>query len=185
MKTLLLLSIFYALSVFSFAQDTPKQMTKIVAQLQGPEIPADSFAAKPKTMYRAGSRYCRVEEEPDTKNGIQGLLVVNEPDYWMANLISKTARHGVDPGPTFNCHMPMFADDPDKEAAGLEFGLEMEFSVSSCAGPLPPTVNRYFPAGTTAFCQWTSWVSVKLPAASWAEARLGAKFRALKVKTAA
>ncbi len=45
----------------------------------------------------------------------------------MANLMTKTARHGVDPGPTFNCHLAMFADDPDKEAAGLEFGLEMQF----------------------------------------------------------
>jgi hypothetical protein len=45
--------------------------------------------------------------------------------------------------------------------------------------------NLYVPAGTTAFCQCTSWVKVKLPAASWAEARLGAKFKALKVKTAA
>jgi len=95
--------------------------------LEGPDIPAGSFATKPKVMYRAGSRYCRVEEAPDEDNGLHGLLIVNEPDYWMANLVTKTARHGVDPGPTFNCHMPLFADDPDKDAPGLEFGLEMEF----------------------------------------------------------
>jgi hypothetical protein len=135
MKSLLLLFITCTLSVLSVSQDPPKQMTKIVAQLQGPEIPADSFVAKPKTMYRVGSRYCRMEEEPDTKNGIHGLLIVSEPDYWMANLITKTARHGVDPGPSFNCHMPMFADDPDKEAAGLEFGLEMEFFKAKGATP--------------------------------------------------
>jgi hypothetical protein len=53
----------------------------------------------------------------------------------MVNLIAKTARHGVDPGPTFNCHLAMFADDPDKEASGLEFGLEMEFFKSKGATP--------------------------------------------------
>src|ERR1700691_1890778 len=99
MKTLLLLFIASARSVLSFSQDPPKQMTKVVVQLQGPEIPAESFAPKPKTMYRAGGRYCRMEEEPDTKNGIHGLAVTNEPDFWMTNLMTKTARHGVDPGP--------------------------------------------------------------------------------------
>jgi hypothetical protein len=86
-------------------------------------------------MYRAGTRYCRVEEASDPDNGIHGLLIINEPDYWMANLATKTGRHGVDPGPAFNCRMPMFADVPDKEAAGLEFGLEMEFFKSKGATP--------------------------------------------------
>jgi hypothetical protein len=135
MRTLWLVSIAGALCASSFAQDPPKQMTKVVVQLQSPQIPADSFAAKPKTMYRAGSRYCRVEEEPDAKNGIHGLMVINEPDFWITNLMTKTARHGVDPGPTFNCHLPLFEDDPDKEAVGLEFGLEMEFFKAKGASP--------------------------------------------------
>jgi hypothetical protein len=46
-------------------------------------------------------------------------------------------------------------------------------------------VKRYFPAGTTAFCQCTSWPNVKVPAASWAEARLGAKLKAVRVRAAA
>jgi hypothetical protein len=115
------------------AHDTPKTMTKVEVRLEGPEIPAGSFATKPKVMYRAGSRYCRVEEAPDPDHGLHGMLIVNEPDYWMTNLMTKAARHGVDPGPTFNCHMPLFTDDPDKEATGLEFGLEMEFFKSKGA----------------------------------------------------
>jgi len=49
--------------------------------------------------------------------------------------MKKTARHGVDQGPTFNCHMPVFADDPEKDSAGLEFGLEMEFFKGKGATP--------------------------------------------------
>src|ERR1700733_9231483 len=54
--------------------------------------------------------------------------------------------------------------------------------VSISEGPVAPTVNRYFPGGTMAFCQRTSWVKVKVPTASWAEARLGVKFRKDKKK---
>jgi hypothetical protein len=41
----------------------------------------------------------------------------------MVNLLKKTAQHGVDPGPTFNCHLPIFPD-VDKD---LEFGFEQEY----------------------------------------------------------
>jgi hypothetical protein len=125
------------LSGTSFSQEPPKETTKMEVQLQGPEVAANSFAAKPKTLYRAGTRYCRIEEAPDPDNGIHGLVVINEPDFWMANLMTKTARHGTDPGPTFNCRMPMFTDDPDKNAASLEFGLELEFFKSKGAIPQP------------------------------------------------
>ena len=121
------------LSCHVVADDTPKSMTKMVVQMDGPDIPQDSFTRKPKTIYRAGTRFCRVEEQPDNANGIQGLMVINEPDTWMVNLLNKTAKHVVDAGPTFNCHLPIFrgpipntADDLDYGKLGLEFGHELE-----------------------------------------------------------
>jgi len=122
-----------AIASLCFAQDSPSAMTKLEVRLEGPDIPAGSFATQPKIMYRVGTRYCRVEEQEDKQNSIHTVLIINEPDFWMVNLTSKTARHGVDQGPTFNCHMPLFADDPDKEAAGLEFGLEKAFFESKGA----------------------------------------------------
>ena len=109
-------------------------MTKLEVVLQSPYAPAGSFAAKPKTIYRAGSRYCRVEEQEDAENKIHGLMVINEPDFWIVNLWDRTARHGVDPGPSFNCRLPIFADG-SKEVSALEFGLEMEFFKSKGATP--------------------------------------------------
>jgi hypothetical protein len=121
------------------AEQQPRTMTKIEVILQSPSAPADSFASKPKVMYRAGERYCRVEEAPDPDHGIHGLMIVNEPDYWMVNLLAKTARHGVDPGPTFNCHLPVFADESldeeGKQIRQLEFGMELEFFKSKGAVP--------------------------------------------------
>jgi len=102
--------------------------------LQSPDAPAGSFAALPKVMYRAGSRYCRIEEAPDAARGIHGVAIINEPDFWLVNLATHTAQHAVDPGPTFNCRLPIFPSqtsrlpgDQGKQVAELEFGLELEF----------------------------------------------------------
>lgn len=118
----------------TLGQDAPKTMTKITVQLDSPDLPQDSFARKPKTIYRAGNKYCRVEESPDPDHGIHGLLIISEPDVWMVNLTSKTAQHLVDPGPTFNCRLPIFpgpvtgtGDNLDYTKLGLEFGHELEF----------------------------------------------------------
>ena len=131
----------------STAQQPPKTVTKMVVQLQSTDVPPDSFGAKPKTMLRAGTKYCRIEELPDPDNGIQGLIVINEPDVWMVNLSTRTAKHMVDPGPTFNCRMPIFAnrvpdlpEDEGKQIGGLEFGFEMEFFKSKGASSNPGPV---------------------------------------------
>jgi hypothetical protein len=58
------------------APGTPKTMTKIEAHLEGPQVMAGSFSAKPKVIYRADTRYCRLEEAQDTENKIHGLLIV-------------------------------------------------------------------------------------------------------------
>ena len=66
-------------------------MTKLTVKVESPDIPKDSFAAQAKRMYRAGSRYCRIEENPDPQNGIHGLVIVNEPDSYLINRLDKTA----------------------------------------------------------------------------------------------
>ena len=65
-------------------------MTMLTVKLESPEVPKESFAAQAKRMYRAGSRYCRIEENPDLEHGIHGLVIINEPDTWMVNLLDKT-----------------------------------------------------------------------------------------------
>jgi hypothetical protein len=121
-------------------------MTKVVVRLQSPDVPEGSFAAQPKTMYRAGTRYCRIEEMPDSERGIHGLVVINEPDAWLINLVTKTAQYQADPGPTFNCRLPVFADDVKSttdaggQIKGLEFGRELTYfqgrGATSRPGPI-------------------------------------------------
>lgn len=126
-----LLPIVVLLSAVGLAEQPPKTMIKVEVILQSPDVPAGSFGAKPKTMFRAGSRYCRIEEAPDPEHGIDSLLIINEPDYWMVNLQTKTGKHGLDTGPTFNCRMPIFPND----ASELEFGRELEYFKGKGSSP--------------------------------------------------
>jgi hypothetical protein len=57
-------------------------MTRIVSRFFSPEIKPDSFAAKPKILYIAGTSYSRTEEEPDPEQHLHALLIANEPDVW-------------------------------------------------------------------------------------------------------
>src|SRR5262249_1659698 len=112
-------------------------------------IPKDSFAAQAKRLFRAGSRYCRTEENPDLEHGIHGLLIISEPDAWLINRLDKTAKHMVDPGPTYNCKMPIFAniqsiadlaDEVRKPIMELEFGREIEYFRPKSPAPSPGPV---------------------------------------------
>jgi len=112
------------------ADEPPKTMIRIIAQMSGTEIPSGSFAEKPKTIWRASNSYCRIDEEPDPVQGLHLRTIMNEPDSWLVDLANKRAKHMVDPGPTFNCRMPIFAFSTEmyKSKVGeLEYGHELEF----------------------------------------------------------
>lgn len=121
----------------------PNTMTKMVVRLESLDVPENSFAAQPKTIYRAGNRYCRVEEAPDPEHRIHGLIIINEPDIWLVNLFDKTAQHQVDPGPTFNCRLPIFASSRDfkppsplkSSTTDLEFGKELAYFSKNGGAP--------------------------------------------------
>jgi hypothetical protein len=129
----------------------PTKMTNMIVQMSGTDIPAESFAAKPKVYWRASNQYCRIDEEPDPKNGIHGRMIINEPDVWLINLADSTAKHMVDTGPTFNCRLPIFATDQEtaKSKLGeLEFGRELEFfqanGATSVEGPKLEFEAKYY-----------------------------------------
>src|SRR5437016_2362858 len=67
------------------AQCSPQKLLRIVTQDASPGVPAGSFATQPKTTYRLGKTFARVEEAEDREHGIHGLVVVNSPDNWMVN----------------------------------------------------------------------------------------------------
>jgi len=110
------------------------RMTKIVFRRTSPDIAPDSIAAKPTTLYRVTDKYSRIEEPLDPERGTHNLIITKEPDSWAINLLDKTARHLLDPGPTFFVRAPIIwtpkptgQPDLDKEFQDLEFGNEAQF----------------------------------------------------------
>jgi hypothetical protein len=114
----------------TYAQPTSNKMTKIVSRDTSPDTPRSSFRAKPKTLYRIGDTYARVEEELDPALNMHGLIIVSEPKIWMINLLDRTGQLIIDPGPTYVFRAPIIPpDSPNQESPlrGFEFGQEYEF----------------------------------------------------------
>jgi hypothetical protein len=114
------------------AQCSPPKLLRIVTQDVSPGVPAGSFATQPKTVYRLGKTYARVEEADDREHKIHGLIVVNSPDSWMVNLAEGTGRHAHDPDRDSKVRMPvlepsMFSGSLPPEMLKLEIGCEVGF----------------------------------------------------------
>lgn len=112
------------------AEQLPKRMTRVVIVWTTDNVPHHPFAERPSVHTRATNRYCRLDMERHPSLGIHQVIVVNEPDAWEIDLVSKTALHTLDPGPTFNCHQQIFTVDQKEfapEVQKLEFGREAQF----------------------------------------------------------
>ena len=115
----------------------PEGMTRIVVRLMGPGIRPGSFAALPRTIYRAGSRYARVEDPPDARQRIEKLMIIAEPDAYSLNVLDKTGTHAIDHGGPDDIHLPIVLPFDPKHQLGhldrLEFGEEIDFFKSAGA----------------------------------------------------
>jgi hypothetical protein len=106
----------------------PTTMTRISTRMIEPRPEPGSYAALPRTLVRAGTKYGRVDEPRDLQNRIQRLTIISEPDAWVINLFDKSGRHMVDRGPSFEAHLPVFTDSTvSPDLKDLEFGRELEF----------------------------------------------------------
>jgi hypothetical protein len=114
----------------------PSKLVHITVSNATPGIDPASYDAQPKNYYRVGNDKMRIEEALDSANGIHGLIVVAEPNIWMANLYDNTGKHIVDPGPTFNVKAPVIAvQGLSSKLLGLEFGCEADYIAAN--GPKP------------------------------------------------
>src|SRR5258708_1019428 len=89
-------------------QETPKTMMKLSIRLIEPVPETGSFAAQPRTLWRAGTKYARIAEAPDLEKRVHELIILNEPDAWMINLADKSGKHVVDSGSSLDVHLPIF-----------------------------------------------------------------------------
>lgn len=90
-----------------------------------------------RKLWRVGSTYLRFEDVPDPESGVHGLIVVAEPDIWIADRKSKQIQHSVDPGPDYAIRFPILAREPAARLRALEFGGELQFFLANEARQLP------------------------------------------------
>lgn len=126
---ILLITVGFALVSPVFSQEDPMTMMKIATRIIDPRPNSGSYEGEPKICWRAGAKYARIAEAADLQHQIHALVVIKEPDVWMVNLFDQTGRHIVDPGPSFDVHLPVFQTPGEEqtELSGLEFGAESEF----------------------------------------------------------
>jgi hypothetical protein len=128
--TILVLMVLFSSVESSYAQLTSDKMMKIITRDTSPNKPSHPFGTLPKTLYRMGETYGRIEEMPDPDHGIHGLVVIAEPKIWMINLWVKAGRLIVDPGPTYVFRANIIPPEGKKQKPPLqdfEFGREYEF----------------------------------------------------------
>jgi hypothetical protein len=113
------------------AEDQPSTMIRMVVRLMGPGIKPGTLPALPKTIYRAGAHHARIEDPPDARQRMQKLTIINEPDAYSVNLITKRGTHAVDQGGPDDLHLPIVLPfDPKHRLPKLdrlEFGDEYSF----------------------------------------------------------
>ncbi len=136
-KIQLLAALLFWTLIVSTVYAGDSKMTHIIFRIVDPNTPEGHFALAPKEMWRMGSRYMRMEEPPDPDRGVHGLIIVDEPHIFMINRYNNQGQHIVDPGPTFNVHMPIFPFPQDSDIYKLEFGHEWEFFKQRQAQSMP------------------------------------------------
>lgn len=126
----------------------PVTMTRMVVRLKGPNIKPGSIAALPKTIYEASPHFARIEDPPDSRQKIQKVTVIAEPDAYSANLIDRTGTHARDTGSDErnDIHLPIVLPFDPRHQLGkldrIEFGSEYDFFNQAGATQEPgPIVN--------------------------------------------
>ncbi len=117
-----------ALSVGVAFADDPKTMLKFVYHDTNPAFEPGSFAALTKTVYLWGAEKGRIEEQEDPQMHLKGLVVVCGKDLWMINLVNKTGNHSVDPSPTHNFYMTIWANQAHHSTELTNFSMGHELA---------------------------------------------------------
>lgn len=116
------------------------EMTRVVFRNVSPGVEPDSFAAGPRTLYRAGLYLGRLEHPPDPETGEHMVVIVNEPHGFLLDRARGEARYIRDPGPTYAFRAPILdRSEVPPAMAVLEFGREIAFMQALGARPRETT----------------------------------------------
>jgi hypothetical protein len=111
-------------------------MVRVVYQNATPGLAEDSLETAPKTLYRLGTKFGRLEQA--TRIGVEthGLRITNVPDSWIIDTITETGRYSYDASGSLHFRAPVFPAYEDAEfLSTLEFGCELAFMIEHSTEP--------------------------------------------------
>lgn len=102
-----------------------------------PDIKEGSFYATSRKLWRIGYKYLRLEEAPDPKQNIHGLIISNAPDSYIINKYTKSGKHIVDKAKNTDVHASVFqSPDLPNNIRELEIGYENSFFLKNQASKI-------------------------------------------------
>lgn len=126
-RTLVLLLLVLGVTLSGIARAEDRKMGVFEYRLIAFGLDPDSFAAKPRKVWRIGDSHLRYEEARNEETGTQTVAVIAMPDVWLFDAVSGRGKHRVDPGPSYRVRFPVFAGQSGDELADLEIGNEESF----------------------------------------------------------
>jgi hypothetical protein len=98
-----------------------KTMTRMNVRVMGSGIRPGSYAALPKLIYRAGAKYARLENAPNSRARMEKVTIIAEPDAYSIDLMDKKGTHAIDQGGPNDLHLPMVLPfDPNHKLGVLD-----------------------------------------------------------------
>ncbi len=121
-----------------------ESMTKMVVRLMGPGIRAGSPAALPRTIYRSGEKFARIEDPPHAKARVEKMTIIRGRDAYSVDLTDRRGTHTTADAAGQARGLPIVLPlDPRRKLGKLdeiEFGSEVSFfeqaGAEKTAGPM-------------------------------------------------
>lgn len=105
----------------------PTELTHIEYRYSGYRAPENSHITLPRKLWRGGNHYLRIDKLTDPDRQQHQSIISTAPHSWYLNHSNNSARHVIDPGPTFNIIVPAFPAVNSSKLRNLQLGQEVAF----------------------------------------------------------
>jgi hypothetical protein len=107
-------------------QPDPTRQVYVEYSIESSELPAE-VAGNILRVWRAGTRFARVETVSDSGEARGPITIVAEPDIYMLDPVMQQGQLQKDPDPAGKVHIPVLAISRSGKIAELEIGQEIEY----------------------------------------------------------
>lgn len=113
----------------------PEKLFNAMYECIPPGIDKSCLISRLASTFRLGEKYGRIDAEHNYRRKEHITIIVNEPDVWIIEKNSKTAKHLLDQGPNYIYRQPIFSYKSVKSdfIRTIEFGCEKRWLIEAGA----------------------------------------------------